>query len=100
MTSRTAEETILTQRLPHLLVVDAEILDAFSDREPVRVGTNFRSMISDPCESGPGIIVRRGVRIFRATAWILGLRLAVLFALVFKSLRFARRHSLKTLWLS
>jgi hypothetical protein len=36
-----------------------------SDRKPLRVGTNFRSMISDPCESGPSIIVPSGVRIFR-----------------------------------
>jgi hypothetical protein len=32
MTSRSAEETILAQRLPHLLVLDAEILDAFSGK--------------------------------------------------------------------
>ena len=32
MTSRGAEETILTQRPPHLLVLDAKILDAFSGK--------------------------------------------------------------------
>src|SRR5258708_22896484 len=36
-----------------------------SDRKPLRVGTNFRSMINDPGESGPSIIVSSGVRIFR-----------------------------------
>src|SRR5258708_13311547 len=36
-----------------------------SDRKPVRVGTNFRSVISDPGESGPSIILPSGVRIFR-----------------------------------
>src|SRR5260370_40164339 len=39
-----------------------------SDCEPLRVGTNFRSVISDPCESGPSIIVPSGVRIFRGEA--------------------------------
>src|SRR5260221_4839169 len=36
-----------------------------SDCEPLRVGTNFGSVISDPGESGPSIIVPSGVRIFR-----------------------------------
>src|ERR1700756_3424207 len=36
-----------------------------SDREPLRVGTNVGSVNSDPCESGPSIIVSRGIRIFR-----------------------------------
>jgi hypothetical protein len=36
-----------------------------SNREPLRVGTNFGSLISDPGESGPSIIVPSGVRIFR-----------------------------------
>src|SRR5882757_10468026 len=36
-----------------------------SYREPLRVYADFGSVISDPCESGPCVIICSGVRIFR-----------------------------------